>query len=219
MTRTKAPEFPLRADRVLVLCSHTDDELGCAGTILRLSAGGARIKYIAFSRCEESVPKGFPLDVLVHECEACTTALGIAEGDREILDYPVRHFPEHRQEILQKLIDTRAEYMPDLILVHSSMDIHQDHSTLYQEALRAFKHQTILGYELPQNMVSSENSAFVALSEDLVDRKISALREYKSQANRPYATAEFIRGLAKVRGVQCNAAFAEVFEAVRLILK
>jgi len=206
-------------ERALVLCPHTDDELGCAGTIVRLLEGGTAVRYIAFSRCEESVPKGFPRDVLEHECRRCTAALGIASGDVEVMGFPVRHFPELRQEILEHLVRVSREYQPDVVLVPASSDMHQDHRTVYEEAVRAFKRATLLGYELPQNLISFRNSAFVVLAESHVAAKIAALGAYVSQAFRPYVSAEFIRGLAKVRGVQIGATYAEAFEAVRVILQ
>ena len=209
----------LRAfSRVVVLCPHTDDEFGCAGTIVRLLDAGAEIRYVALSRCEISVPEGFPKDVLVHECRRATAALGIRQENVEIWDYPVRRFSEHRQDILERFVALKREFAPELVLMPSTSDIHQDHSTVAQEGMRAFKHASILGYELPQNLVAFHNSAFVRLSSEDLDRKIAAVAEYKSQSNRGYATAEFIRGLARVRGEQCNDRYAEAFELVRLVV-
>jgi N-acetylglucosamine malate deacetylase 1 len=89
---------------------------------------------------------------------------------------------------------------------------------VFQEGFRAFKHTTILGYELPQNLLSFDNSAFIKLSEGHLARKIESLEKYESQRFRPYAAAEFITSLARVRGVQCNASYAEAFELVRLVI-
>lgn len=205
--------------RVLVLCAHTDDEFGCAGTIVRLVEAGAGIRYVALSRCEESVPPEFPKDVLEQECRACTQALGIDPSCTEVLGFPVRHFPAIRQDILEALVQINRDYRPDLVLLPSSFDTHQDHATVFHEGFRAFKHSTLLGYELPQNLISFDNSAFVELTERDLERKIEALARYESQTFRPYSTREFIFGLAKVRGVQCNTAYAEAFEAIRLILR
>lgn len=205
--------------RVLVLCAHTDDEFGCAGTVSKLVEGGADVRYIALSRCEESVPAGFPLDVLEHECRACTARLGILPEWCEVHGFPVRHFPRLRQEILELLVEARRKFHPDLVLLPSSFDTHQDHKTLFEEGFRAFKHSSLLGYELPQNLISFSNSAFVRLDATHIDRKIEALDLYRSQAFRPYASRDFILSLARVRGVQCNAEFAEAFEVIRLILK
>lgn len=205
--------------RVLILCAHTDDEFGCAGTVLRLIEAGAQVRYLALSRCEESVPEHLPKDVLERECRECARRLGIATEDVQVLDYPVRHFPAVRQDILESLVRVSREYRPDLVLAPSSFDTHQDHATVFHEGFRAFKHSSVLGYELPQNLISFDNSAFVELSDGQLKRKMEALEAYQSQAFRNYSTREFIYGLAKVRGVQCNAEFAEAFESIRLILR
>lgn len=204
--------------RVLVLAAHTDDEFGCAGTIARLRECGAEIRYLALSRCEESVPAGLPEDVLEHECRACGAALGIAPEMHTVLRFRVRHFPAVRQEILEYLVQLRREFTPDLVLLPSSFDTHQDHATVYAEGFRAFKGASILGYELPQNLISFENSAFIRLAESHIRSKVAALSCYESQRFRDYASEEFIRSLARVRGVQCGAPMAEAFEVIRLIV-
>jgi LmbE family N-acetylglucosaminyl deacetylase len=145
--------------------------------------------------------------------------LGIARDAVSVLGFPVRHFPSVRQEILEIFVRLSREFRPDLVLLPSSFDTHQDHATTFHEGFRAFKHATLLGYELPQNLISFDNSAFVQLSEADMERKIQALENYKSQGFRPYSARDFILGLARVRGVQCNAPYAEAFEAVRLIFR
>ena len=208
-----------RGATVLVLAPHTDDEYGCAGTIFRLIESGAIVHYYALSRCEESVPEGLPRDVLVGECLKCTGLLGIPADNVQIGHFKVRYFPRDRQEILESLVKLNRELSPDLVLLPSACDTHQDHHTVSEEGFRAFKYSTILGYELPQNLISFNNSAFVSITEHQLERKIAAISEYKSQDFRSYSREEFIRGLAKVRGVQCNAAYAEAFEVVRLIVR
>jgi len=208
----------LNTNRALILCPHTDDEYGCAGTIVRLVKSGAEIRYIAFSKCEESVPEGFPIDILAKECKECTGELGLKPENVDIWKYPVRNFPAYRQEILQDLYNINKEYNPDLVILPTSSDTHQDHVTVYAEGFRAFKHASILGYELPQNLRSFENTAFVRLSKEDMALKIKGLSCYKSQLFRRYSQPDFIRSLAMVRGVQCNTEFAEAFELIRLII-
>ena len=204
-------------DRALVVCAHTDDEFGCAGAILRLLAAGAEVRYVALSRCEESVPAGFPIDCLETECRACTAKLGVPTDLVTVLRYPVRHFPAHRQAILEQLVAIRREYAPTIVFLPSSFDTHQDHKVVFEEGFRAFKHSTLLGYELPQNLISFSNSAFVELSEADLRQKTDALAEYRSQEFRPYASARFIDSLAHVRGVQCGAHYAEAYEVIRVV--
>jgi N-acetylglucosamine malate deacetylase 1 len=212
------PAILRRFRRVLVLCPHTDDEFGCAGTIARMLEDRAEVHYVALSRCEESVPAGFAPDALEHECRACTACLGIPPERVTIHDFQVRHFPARRQDILELLVSLRRDLVPDLVLMPCSFDTHQDHKTVFDEGFRAFKHTSILGYELPQNLISFDNSAFIKLSEAHLEKKIDALSRYETQLERPYAAAEFIRSLATVRGVQCNATYAEAFELVRLVI-
>ena len=203
--------------RVLVVCPHTDDEFGCAGTIHRFVSGGAHVTYLALSRCEESVPAGYPLDVLEGECRASTGSLGVQ--DVRIEGFPVRHFPAHRQEILELLVRTNREVRPSVVLLPSTWDTHQDHQTVAQEGFRAFKNScSILGYELPQNLISFSNTLFVGLTRENMIAKVDALACYKSQQFRPYSTNEFVYGLATVRGAQCRSAYAEAFEAVRVVV-
>lgn len=205
--------------KILVLCPHTDDEFGCAGTLIKLAKTGGEIKYIAMSRCEESVPKGFPKDILVSECKACTASIGIKPQNVEVWDFPVRKFPQFRQEILERLVALRNGFNPDLVFLPSSFDKHQDHAVVSIEGFRAFKHSTIFGYELPQNIVSFNHSAYIALSDDEIEKKISSLSKYKSQQSKPYSSAEYIKGLALVRGVQVNSKYAEAFEMIRLVIQ
>ena len=52
--------------------------------------------------------------------------------------------------LLEQFVKIRNEYNPDLVLLPASSDTHQDHNTVYTEGFRAFKHASILGYELPR---------------------------------------------------------------------
>ncbi|MEO0080148.1 MAG: PIG-L deacetylase family protein [candidate division WOR-3 bacterium] len=203
--------------KVLFLGAHTDDEFGCSGTLARLIEEGSEVYYVALSSCEESVPKGFPKDILRSESRAAAQCLGIKPENWHLLTYQVRHFPQHRQSILEHLVRLRNSLQPDLVLVPSPTDVHQDHQTVCREALRAFKFGTILGYELPMNTITFKHACFVPLQERHLAKKIASLACYQSQRFRSYTQESFIRSLAQVRGVQAGVRFAEAFEVVRWI--
>ena len=205
--------------RALVLAAHTDDEFGCAGTLVRLIECGAQVNYVALSRCEESVPAGCAKDVLETECRNCLRGIGLPDANVLVEGFRVRHFPAHRQEILELLVSLRRRLEPSLVFLPASFDTHQDHRTVYEEGFRAFKLSSILGYELPQNLISFSNSAFVALDENHLERKVEALNHYASQRFRAYAEESFIRSLAQVRGVQSGTRYAEAFELIRLLVR
>ena len=206
--------------RILVLAPHTDDgEFGCGGTINKFIRQGSEVFYVAFSACEQSVLPEFPKDILISEVKEATKVIGIKAKNLILYKYDVRTFNYQRQEILDNMVYLKKELKPDLIFIPSLNDVHQDHSTVANEALRAFKFDSILSYELPWNNLNFTTSSFVFLDELDIQKKVEALSKYKSQMHRSYANEEFIRSLARTRGVQVNTRYAEVFEIVRWILK
>lgn len=204
---------------VLVLAPHTDDgELGCGGTISRLIENGCNVYYVAFSTAEDSVPDGFEKDVLKTEVKNATANLGIDPKNLIIFNYQVRKLNYHRQEILENLVQLKKDIPVDVVFLPSLNDIHQDHMTVAQEGVRAFKTKKVLGYELIWNNLSFNTNCFVQLEKHHIARKAQALKEYKSQAHRDYISEEFVFSLAKARGVQIGASYAEAFEMVRWIM-
>ena len=206
--------------KVFVISPHTDDgELGAGGFISKLIEKKSEVFYVAFSTAENSVPDYLPKDILKSEVKEACKELGIDQKNLFIYDYEVRKLNYHRQEILEELIRLRNIHNPDLILLPTKNDIHQDHSTMFNEGLRAFKSSTILGYELIWNNLEFSSSAFVELEKKHIEKKIKALTKYKSQSGKHYMQYDFIMSLAKVRGIQSGLEFAESFEVLRWIIK
>jgi LmbE family N-acetylglucosaminyl deacetylase len=203
---------------VMILAPHTDDgEFGCGGTIDKLIQHGREVYYVAFSACKQSVDPRFPEDVLIHEVKEATRILGIPPSHLRLFDYEVRTFTYHRQAILDHLIALREEIKPGVVFMPSLNDIHQDHKTISEEGLRAFKFCSILCYEMPWNNLNFTTGGFVTLTEQNLQKKIEALMAYQSQAHRNYANEEFVRALARTRGVQIQSHYAEAFEVLRYV--
>jgi len=204
--------------KILVLAPHADDgELGCGGTISRFLEAKKKVFYVAFFSAEKSVPKGLSKDILKKEVKKATKILGLPPKNLILLNYDAKEFPRYRQEILDELADLNNRIKPDLVLLPSSYDTHQDHQVVYQEGFRAFKKISILGYELPWNNLTFGNQAFIILKENHVSKKIKALGCYKSQLGKVYMSGDFIKSLAKTRGIQIGVQYAEAFEVIRLI--
>jgi len=204
--------------RALVLAPHTDDgEFGCGGTMARLVEAGCDVRYVAFSIATRSLPEGFPPDTLAREVREATTELGIAEDNLTVHDLDVRTFPERRQEILEALVALWEEWRPDVVFQPSLHDIHQDHQTVAQEGLRAFKRTTILGYEIPWNNFDFAYQWYVALEQRHLEKKVAALEKYASQQHRRYANPEYIWNVARTHGINVNREYAEVFTVYRVI--
>jgi LmbE family N-acetylglucosaminyl deacetylase len=205
-------------ERVLVLAPHTDDgEFGCGGTMTRLVEAGAEVRYVAFSIATRSLPPGFPPDTLARELREATAELGVPEANLRVHDFDVRTFPERRQEILELLVGLWEEWRPDVVFQPSHHDVHQDHQTIAQEGLRAFKRTTILGYEIPWNNYDFSYGCYVALEKHHIERKVAAVQRYASQQHRRYANADYIWNLARVHGTNVNRDYAEVFQVYRIV--
>lgn len=193
--------------KILVLAPHTDDgELGCGGTISKLSKEH-EVYYLAFSSCNN--PE------LIEEAKCATNILNV--HGIGFFDFPVRNFDKHRQEILDCMIKSREEINPSMVFLPSLNDVHQDHQVITNEAMRAFKFCSLIGYEMPWNNPSFKTNYFVKLSDENIEQKCKALECYRSQSHRPYCNDEFIRSLASVRGVQVNTKYAEAFEVMKWI--
>ena len=202
---------------VLVLAPHTDDgELGAGGFLNKLILSGAKVTYVAFSTAVESLPEGLPEDTLEIEVGEATKSLGIKS--LIVFKYPVRNFNVHRQDILDDLIKIRKNEVYDLVLIPSRCDVHQDHQVITNEAIRAFKNTTILGYELIWNSFEFKNDLYVSLDKLHVEAKIKALACYKSQNHRDYMSADYVNSLAYMRGLQVSKKYCECFEVIRWVI-
>lgn len=207
-------------NKVLILAPHTDDgEFGCGGSIARFLSEGKEVYYVAFSTAEESVPDPWPKDILKTEVKEATSRLGIPKSNLIVYNYKVRELNFSRQDILEHLILIRRDIQPDMVFLPSSNDLHQDHSVISIEGMRAFKSTTILGYEIPWNNIEFKTQSFIALSKENLEKKIYALDAYGSQKGKHYASADFIRSLARTRGVQIGSEYAEVFEVIRWVIR
>jgi LmbE family N-acetylglucosaminyl deacetylase len=192
-----------RLERVIVLGAHTDDgEFGCGATMCRLIDAGVEVYYGMFSICEQSVPPGLPRDILMTEAIEASRALGLDEN----------------RLILEEMVKMRNEIRPDLVILPSTQDLHQDHATIASEGWRAFKETSMLGYEVSWNNLSFPTHAFSRVTSDHLERKIRAVQAYASQQFRSYAKESFIRSLAEVRGTQIGEPLAEAFEVTRWVM-
>ena len=206
-------------NKILCLAPHPDDiELGCGGTVSKLTELGKEVFYCAFSLCEKSIPKGFSNDILKEELKNSCRKLGIRDTNVYQYMFEVREYKRDRQLILEELVKLKNEIKPDLVFLPMPNDVHQDHCTISEEGIRAFKKSTILAYEVPWNNFSLENNLFIELTEEQLQKKIEALKAYESQYFRSYANEEFVRSLAVVRGVQGKSKYAETFNIIRMYL-
>lgn len=208
-------------NKILILSPHTDDaELGAGGTISKLIKEGSKILWVVFSTAEDSIPDNMDKNILTSEFSNVYKSIGLNDENVMIHHFKVRNLSYHRQEVLEELYKLRKNYNPDLVIGPSINDLHQDHKTVAEEMIRAFKSSSsIISYELPWNHLTFNTQMFIKLEEEHIEKKISMLNHYKSQISlgRYYFSSDFIRGLAYTRGAQINYKYAEAFEVIRWI--
>ncbi|MEY3400676.1 MAG: hypothetical protein RLZZ86_279 [Cyanobacteriota bacterium] len=169
--------------KILFIGAHTDDvELSCGGTIHKLIQAGHDVRVYVFSYVNDMT--------LLLEHQRSMLELGV---DNYILNtYDTRTMSYYRQSLLSDLCVYRSSFQPDIIFTHDPADIHQDHSVVGQETLRAFKYTNILSYMHPWNGSFNPNY-FVSLSKGNVDAKINACKQYDSQSHRAYMSEDMIK--------------------------
>ena len=204
--------------RILFLGPHGDDDTGCSGTLMRFLEEGKDVFYVVFSFCEESAPEGYDKDYSKSEIDAAMKVLEINPQNIYKFNFKCRHFNEDRQEILEQLITLKDLINPDLVLLPSSSDIHQDHCVIRKEGIRAFRYASILGYESLLNVIASKHACYVEIKRKHLNKKHKMITCFKSQYSRSYWGSNFVESLAIVRGSQASNGYAEMFEVLKLQL-
>lgn len=202
---------------VLALGAHTDDiEIGAGGVLARLKREEWTVVAVVASRAEGSLPPEFARDAL--ECEFRESMALLGADHVEVLGFPVRRIDEHRQDLLERFVMLRDEFDPQLVLVHSSNDSHQDHSCVHDQAVRAFRSRSILGYHAPWNERQTNSSVFIELSEEDLSLKREMIECYKSQVvlGRKYVQDDYAGVSARYAGFQSGEELAEAFECISI---
>jgi LmbE family N-acetylglucosaminyl deacetylase len=198
---------------LLFLGAHPDDiELGCGALIAEI-ADSTEIHCYTFSDNQQN-PE---LHELVEEYAASMRTLGLKDGQFELGSFQTRFFPEHRQAVLEQMLALRKLYQPQIVFVHTAKDVHQDHVTLTQEAIRAFRGTTVLGYDVLRSSYGFFPDFLVEVRGQAVDTKLQALSQYKTYADKYYFNAEILRATAIRHGALAERPLAEGFDIIRMV--
>lgn len=199
--------------RVVFLGAHPDDiELGCGALLARI-APMTDVRCITFSNNQ----KNPLLTHLVPEHYASMAVLGVPKEKVTLLDFETRRFPDARQEILEAMIQIQREFQPDIVFVHTKADVHQDHNTMTAEALRAFRGRTVLGFDVIRSSYGFFPDFLVAVDEADVEKKIEALRQYKTYRTKYYFDHELTRATLVRNGAIGERCYAEGFDILRIV--
>lgn len=153
--------------RILCLGSHCDDiEIGCGGTILRLTKSYRNIEFywIVFGSDKERAQ------------EARTSADIFLENVKEkniiVKNFRDGFFPFIGDQIKEIFEQLKREFSPDIVFTHYRNDLHQDHRLISDLTWNTFRDHLILEYEIPKydGDLGSPNF-FVHLDESICQKK------------------------------------------------
>lgn len=208
----------LLGKRALFLGCHLDDlEFGCGGLIARcIHKDTLKIKLYTLSDHNENSSNKVQLVRNLDEATNAMNILGVDSDDYLIDRLPGQRFDSNQQVIRERLIKMRADFNPDSVFFPAFHDIHQDHATLSNEALRIFRGVNCFGYEVIRSTRSFNPQLYVELSEQDLLKKIQAVMSYNTQKEESaayYFNEELVRSIAVFRGGQSGIPLAEAYES------
>lgn len=199
--------------RVCFIGAHPDDiEIGCGALIANI-APHTDLLCVTLSDNQANPA----LSHLVEEHYRSMAILGVPEKSIALGTFETRRFPHFRQEILEYMLDINRTFNPDIVFVHAKADIHQDHSTITDEALRAYRGKTVLGFDVIRSSYGFFPNFLVEVSEEDVNKKIAALSEYKTYDSKYYFDANVTRATLVRNGAIAERPYAEGFDILRII--
>lgn len=199
--------------RVLFLGAHPDDiEIGC-GALIHHIAKKTEILCVTLSDNQ----KNPDLKNVKGEHLQSMNVLGVPEEKIIFGSFTTRVFQQSRQDILEYFLKLRKDFKPDLIFTHSKQDVHQDHNTMTDEALRAFRGITLLGFDVVRSSYGFFPHFLVEISEEDVNKKIEALSKYETYKDRYYFNQELTRSIMVRHGALAEVPFAEGFDILRIV--
>jgi LmbE family N-acetylglucosaminyl deacetylase len=138
----------------------------------------------------------------------------------ETHDLPDGRLPACYQQVKEIMEAVARSLRPDVILAPSPTDAHQDHRTVGELVPTAFRDQLSLAYEIPKwDGDLSRPNAYFPLTGEIAKRKAELLDKcYPSQTTRDWWGEETFLALARLRGMECRARYAEAFTCTKLIL-
>jgi LmbE family N-acetylglucosaminyl deacetylase len=206
---TRPADGPLSA---VVLGAHPDDiEIGAGGLLLGLAGLGARVHYAVLTGTAERQREAR---------DAARAFLPGADVTVSLLDFPEGRLPAVWGEVKDALETIARSSAAHLVVAPSAADAHQDHRTIGEMVPTVFRDQLSLAYEIPKwDGDFGRPDVYYPLTEPAARRKVELLHKaYPSQHGRDWWDDEVFLGLARLRGMECRARYAEAFYSTKSVI-
>ena len=220
--------------KVLILSPHADDEiLGCGGFISKYSKQNYHINVLVLTNANKGAPEIYtPKEIKELRIESKIANNFIGTKQLFFEDLPainLNNYPVYKiTNIIDKYI---VDINPEIVLIPSPNDIHDDHKIIFKAAKVAMRPnkisnlRKILSYEVLSETEWNEDGKsfnpnyFVRLKKSDIDNKVKAFLKYKSQVKKlPHPRSkEAIVNLSRVRGGQAFVEYAEAFRVEKIL--
>jgi LmbE family N-acetylglucosaminyl deacetylase len=202
-------------NRIVVLGAHCDDiAIGAGGTLLAIcgAAPGVQVDALVLS--------GGGTERENEEYAALTAFCPGADLRLTVGKMPDGRLPAHWDEVKNSVHELAERTSPDLVIAPNPFDAHQDHRGLAEMVPQAFRDHLALGYEIVKwDGDLGRPAVHQPLTVDLAEAKVTLLQQhYASQRSRPWYDREAFLGLARIRGIECKAHYAEAFYVNKLVI-
>jgi LmbE family N-acetylglucosaminyl deacetylase len=197
---------------LLAVGAHPDDiEIGAGGFLLSLVKSQPRARYVVLTGTAERQEEAR------NAAHAFLPGIGAAV---ELFDLPEGRLPAVWGSVKEILESVAQSCSPDVILAPSPGDAHQDHRTIGEIVPTVFRDQLVLAYEIPKwDGDIGQPSVYFPLPADVARRKVELLHKcFPSQRGRDWWDDEVFLGMARLRGVECRARYAEAFSCAKSVI-
>jgi LmbE family N-acetylglucosaminyl deacetylase len=209
-----------RPVHLVALGAHPDDiEIGCGGTLLKLA------ETVPELTAEFVIATGSPLrlEEARRGAELFLPGCAVTITSAELPDGRLPSFWNETKELLEataRAAQAGSGRRPDLVLAPSRTDAHQDHRLIAELAPTVWRDHLVLHYEIPKwDGDFSRPWLYVDLTEAQLREKVTRLHKaYPSQVPHDWFDEEVFAGLARLRGMECRAQYAEAFTTAKATL-
>lgn len=220
--------------KYLIVVAHPDDEvLGAGASIKKWTSEDSTVDVCIMSTDAKARAFRPEDEELNDDLNSSSDFLGI--GNKYEYTFPnIEMNTVPHLQLVQAIEKAITVSQPDIVITHHPADTNNDHlqtSLACQEAIRLHQRRPemkpikeVWYMEVPSCTEWAINSAFqrftpncyVEVGEECVDAKIKALGMYRG-VMRPYPhprSAEYIKGLAAIRGSEWGLKYAEAFQVI-----
>ena len=229
--------------RIMVVVAHPDDELlGLGATMHKLIKEEGVVSHVVIlgegitSRSDTRDTEKWKEALEEHHRNIYAAGSHIGYESIHTYDFSDNRFDSHALLDIVKVVEKeKDEFKPNMIFTHNSGDLNIDHQLTFQAVMTAtrpmvdenvtavitFETNSATEWQYSQHPEYFRPNLYIEVSEENLQAKIKALREYKFEIREyPHPrSSQALKALAEYRGYTSGCYMAEAFEVVRMVQK